>query len=102
MLTTRSDPPCRRRRPPRWLLPDDGIIDELAVRIAASGARRVALTMPEREAAAALMITRGADTAELAANLGTTTIEAARLVALLGYRLSARDRGTGHRWILPA
>jgi hypothetical protein len=44
---------------PRWTLPDDGIIDQLAIEIAASGARPVALTRPERRLAAALILAAG-------------------------------------------
>lgn len=43
----------------KWLLPDDGIIDPVAVEIAAAGTRRVRLTAPERRAAAALILARG-------------------------------------------
>ena len=42
-----------------WLLPDDGIIDPVAVEIAARGTRRVRLTARERRAAAALIVARG-------------------------------------------
>ena len=66
------------------LLPDDGLIDEVAVSIAVSGARRVRLTPPERDLAARLMIARGADVAELAAHLGTSTAAAGRLIKALG------------------
>ena len=41
------------------VLPDDGIIDHLAVAIAASGTRPVALTRPERQLAAAAILARG-------------------------------------------
>jgi len=46
-------PPHRRR------LPDDGIIDPVAVQIAASGTRAVALTPAERLLAAAAILARG-------------------------------------------
>jgi hypothetical protein len=42
-----------------WMLPDDGIIDQVAVEIAAKGERRVALTAPERHAAAEIILARG-------------------------------------------
>ena len=83
------------------LLPDDGLIDEVAVSIAVSGARRVRLTPPERDLAARLMIARGADVAELAAHLGTSTAAAGRLVKALGYRLGPPCPRTKHRWIMP-
>ena len=40
------------RRPTRWVLPEDGIVDEIAVAIAAAGTRPVALTRTERWLAA--------------------------------------------------
>jgi hypothetical protein len=83
------------------LLPDDGLIDELAVSIAVSGARRVRLTPPERDLAARIMVARGADFAELAAHLGTSTAAAGRLVKALGYRLGPPCPRTKHRWIMP-
>jgi hypothetical protein len=52
-----------------WMLPDDGIIDLIAVEIAAKGERRVALTAPERRAAAEMILARG----------GTVTVIADRL-----------------------
>jgi len=42
-----------------WIIPEDGIIDDLAVQIAASGQRRVRLTKLERRMAAALIVARG-------------------------------------------
>jgi hypothetical protein len=48
-----------RRGQRGWVLPDDGVIDDLAVEIAASGARPVALTRAERQRAAALILARG-------------------------------------------
>ena len=42
-----------------WMLPDDGIIDPIAVQIAAKGERPVALTAPERHAAAEIILARG-------------------------------------------
>ena len=45
--------------PRRWVLPDDGIIDDLAVELAAAGTRPVALTRPERRLAAARILANG-------------------------------------------
>jgi len=45
-----------RRRPTRWVLPEDGIVDEVAVAIAAAGTRPVALTRTERWLAAARIL----------------------------------------------
>ena len=94
-VTTRAAPHAA------MLLPDDGLIDEVAVSIAVSGARRVRLTPPERDLAARLMIARGADVAELAAHLGTSTAAAGRLIKALGYRLGPACPRTKHRWIMP-
>ena len=43
----------------RWVLPEDGIVDELAVQIAAAGTRPVALTRTERRLAAARILAAG-------------------------------------------
>ena len=48
-----------KTRPFALTLPDDGIIDRIAVEIAARGTRAVALTRPERQLAAARIIARG-------------------------------------------
>jgi hypothetical protein len=52
-----------------WLLPEDGIIDPVAVEIAASGTRRVRLTAAERRLAAALILARGGSPNDLARRL---------------------------------
>jgi hypothetical protein len=77
-----------------WLLPDDGIIDPVAVGIAASGERRVCLTAPERHAAAVLILARGGTTAVIAERLCMTD-RAARALAYTirhGYTRAATDR----------
>ena len=43
-------------RPDPWLLPDDDVLDQLAVQVAASGERKVRLTAAERLAAAILIL----------------------------------------------
>jgi hypothetical protein len=48
-----------RRARRRWALPGDGIIDPIAVEIAARGVRTVALTRAERQLAAARILARG-------------------------------------------
>ena len=82
------------------LLPDDGLIDEVAVSIAVSGARRVRLTPPERDLAARAMVARAASSAR-SAHLGTSTAAAGRLIKALGYRLGPACPRTKHRWIMP-
>jgi len=57
------------RRVTQWLIPDDGIIDPVAVEIMAAGARRVRLSLPERRAAAALILARGGTANDIAARL---------------------------------
>jgi hypothetical protein len=46
-------------RRPVWLLPEDGVIDPVAIDLAARGIRSVALTPRERRIAAALILTAG-------------------------------------------
>ncbi|MFB9830939.1 hypothetical protein [Actinoallomurus acaciae] len=42
-----------------WLLPEDGVIDPVAIELAATGERSVALTESERRIAASLILTAG-------------------------------------------
>jgi len=64
------------------LLPEDGIIDQFAVAIASHGLRRVALTMRERELAAAFMLLRGHGRATIMRNLALPSVQCAeRLMA---------------------
>ena len=48
-----------RPRHARWVLPEDGIVDEVAVAIAAAGTRPVALTRTERWLAAGRILAAG-------------------------------------------
>jgi hypothetical protein len=50
----------------KWLLPEDGIIDPVAIEIAARGTRRVRLTTTERRMAAVLILDRGGSSNDLA------------------------------------
>jgi hypothetical protein len=52
-----------------WLLPEDGIIDEVAVEITAAGTRRVRLTETERRHAAARILAAGGSITTIAARL---------------------------------
>jgi|GEM_PF-5693795 len=75
-------------RPPRgdaWMLPDDGIIDLLAVEIAATGERRVMLTAPERRAAAEMILARGGTVQVIAERLCMSGVAAAALAYLIRY-----------------
>lgn len=63
----------------QWLLPDDGIIDPVAVEIAAAGTRPVALTRPERRAAAVLILARGGTVSDIAGRLHLNAGTARRL-----------------------
>jgi DNA-binding CsgD family transcriptional regulator len=67
-------------KPGEWDIPDDGIIDDIAVRIAASGQRRVRLTRAERRLAAALIIARGGTSYRVAKHLGISSWAARTLV----------------------
>lgn len=42
-----------------WLLPEDGVIDPVAIELAATGERSVALTESERRIAASLILATG-------------------------------------------
>ena len=66
MAGTSPEPRAVRNK---WLLPDDGIIDELAVEIAASGQRVVRLTRAERRAAAARITAAGGNAYTIAKRL---------------------------------
>jgi hypothetical protein len=65
----------------QWLIPDDGIIDPVAVEITAAGIRRVRLTVPERRAAAALILARGGTANDIAVRLYISGQAAAALAA---------------------
>jgi hypothetical protein len=66
---------------PRWTLPDDGIIDELAIEIAAKGIRPVALTNTERRIAAALILAAGGTPYLVSRRLHTSCETAHQLAA---------------------
>ncbi len=65
----------------KWLLPDDGVIDWIAVGIAASGTRQVRLTRLERALAAALIMRRGGSAYQVARSLFVSYSTAAALAA---------------------
>ena len=64
-----------------WVLPEDGIIDDIAVDLAATGARRVALTPGERLAAAARILATGGTPHTIARRLGCNSRTAHALAA---------------------
>jgi hypothetical protein len=64
-----------------WVLPEDGIIDHIAVELAATGARRVALTPGERLAVAARVIAAGGTPHTIARRLGCNSRAAHALAA---------------------
>ena len=63
-----------------WVLPEDGIVDEIAVEIAASGHRRVALTRTERRLAAARILAQGGTVCDVATRLHLSWTTARALV----------------------
>lgn len=65
----------------RWLLHDDGIIDPIAVELAATGQREVRLTETERHAAAALILAEGGSSWLIAKRLKISTAAARSLAA---------------------
>ena len=74
-----------------WMLPDDGIIDQIAVEIAAKGERPVALTAPERHAAAEIILARGGTVNVIAERLCMTDKAAGALAYIIrnGYTRSS-------------
>jgi hypothetical protein len=74
-----------------WMLPDDGIIDPIAVEIAAKGERRIALTAPERHAAAEMILARGGTVAVIAERLCMSASAASALAYIIrnGYTRTA-------------
>ncbi len=79
--TTARTQAVRRPSPSPWLLPDDGIIDELAVAIAAAGIRPVALTPAERRLAAERILARGGHAGQIATRLRMSPTAAVALAA---------------------
>jgi hypothetical protein len=66
---------------PQWVLPDDGIIDPIAVEVAASGQRPVRLTRAERRAAAARILAKGGTAWTIAKRLRMSYLAASVLAA---------------------
>ena len=65
--------------PNPWLIPDDGIIDDLAVELAVRGRRPVRLTRLERACAAAMILALGGSTNDLCQRLKVSKPTACRL-----------------------
>jgi hypothetical protein len=63
-----------------WLLEDDGIVDEVAVAVAAAGLRDVRLTETERRLAAARIMADHGHLGIVCRRLHVSASEAARLV----------------------
>ncbi len=81
----------------RWTLPDDGIIDLIAIEIAAGGARAVTLTAAERRLAAARILARGGGASLIVKRLHVSGTTARRLAASIraeAARPTAADRHT--------
>jgi DNA-binding CsgD family transcriptional regulator len=69
--------------PSPWLLPEDGIIDPIAVELAATGARLVALTPAERRLAAVRILAAGCGARQIGDRLGMTPRRARALAETL-------------------
>lgn len=52
-----------------WIIPDDGIVDDVAVSVAASGTRKVRLTLRERRLAAERILAEGGGTRDIGTRL---------------------------------
>lgn len=76
-------------RASQWLLPDDGIIDDIAIEIAACGTRPVALTPAERRLAAERILARGGTPYQIGRRLRMSYSAACALAA----ELAAGARG---------
>ena len=74
-----SDKAGRKPAASKHVLPDDGIIDHIAVAVAVSGSRRVRLTRQERELAARHIVAAGGGIEDLREHLGATRDEATEL-----------------------
>jgi hypothetical protein len=78
----------------RWVIPDDGIIDPIAVEIAASGDRMVRLTRAEWRAVAARILAGGGTATTIAIRLRMQYAAARMLAAsIAGTAGSAGDAG---------
>lgn len=108
----------QRTRPPRgesvWVLPpayeidEDGnqilddngkpieIVDEVAVRVAVSGVRRVALTERERRLVIEKMIKTGWQYREIADHIGTSPAKLKPIIEDLGFTLIPRRQAGSH------
>lgn len=76
-----------------WLIPDDGIIDEVAIVVAATGQRPVALTRTERRLAFAVLLASGFPVGEIARRLAMDKSRALRLAREIWPRF---DEFAGH------
>jgi hypothetical protein len=87
-------------RPQPWLLPEDGIVDDVAIARAVSGEScPVAMTPAERELAIHGIISAGGGCVEVALALGTDPGHAGRFIRALGYRI-IREQNTNVSMIL--
>jgi hypothetical protein len=81
------------------VLDNDGhpieIVDEVAIRTAVAGTRKVALTEHERKVAVKTMIERGYRFKEIATNLGTSTKKLKPVIEGMGYELIPRRQPGG-------
>jgi len=75
--------PASQPRGDAWMLPVHGIIDQVAVEIAAKGERRVRLTAPERRAAAEMILARGGTVNVIAERLCMSDSAAAALAYMI-------------------
>lgn len=78
-------PPVMHRITKGWILPEDGILDEVAIEIAIRGQRPVRLTLRERRAVVKSLIDRGASPGEIIEKLRTNPKWVTRTLHELGY-----------------
>lgn len=82
-----------RRPRSQWVLPEDGIVDQIAVEFMVKGTRRVPLTPGERLAAAALILAKGGTVNRVARRLHIGHRTARNLSATLTEPASTHDFG---------
>jgi hypothetical protein len=92
---------ARHRYGPRspWVLPEDGIIDPIAVELAATGARRVALTPGERLAAAARILATGGTPYLISRRLGCNCRAGHALAAAIRDHAGSLEAIPAGQWI---
>lgn len=87
-----TEPPEKKYRPPgSELMPDDGIVDELAIELMLRGDRRVRLTREERIRAALILLEQGHDEKHVRYRLRLSPSVSKALMTEVYERLAPRE-----------